>query len=282
MNLICMKKHILDLRVTQSERVGASCVLLRARLPEARMPQVAPGQFAQLRIDGVPQLLLRRPISIHDVDYEKNEVSFLVQEVGEGTRWLTQLKVGDALNVVMPLGHGFTTDIEPGHRVLLIGGGVGVAPLLYLGKVLKSKGCQPIFLLGGRTANLILRLDAFRQVGEVHVTTEDGSLGEKGFVTQHSILRSAAVGIQGSASDERERRPAISRICTCGPRPMMMAVARFAREHHIPCEISLENRMACGVGACLCCVENTTEGHKCVCTEGPVFDANLIIEELKN
>lgn len=266
-----MKKEIIDLKVTHHERVGAGCVLLCARTEGRTLPTVAPGQFAQLRIDGASNVLLRRPISIHDVDYATNEISFLVQVVGAGTQWLATLQEGDVLNAVLPLGHGFTTDFAPGSHVLLIGGGVGVAPLLYLGKILKEKGVCPTFLLGARTASLFARLDAFRQAGEVLLTTEDGSLGERGFVTQHSVLMGGEKRVEHFAM-----------IQTCGPRPMMMAVVRYAREHTIPCEISLENRMACGVGACLCCVEHTTEGHKCVCTEGPVLDAKLIIEELKD
>ncbi|MBQ8051540.1 MAG: dihydroorotate dehydrogenase electron transfer subunit [Bacteroidaceae bacterium] len=255
-----MRKRIIDLRVTSTECVGAGCVLLRLRPEEGHLPECRPGQFAQLRVDG-PGVFLRRPISIHDV--EGDEISFLVQVVGEGTRWLADLKVGDRLNVVMPLGNGFSMPASEG-RVLLVGGGVGVAPLLYQGKALKEQGIPFAFLLGARTKDLLLRLDAFRQLGDVYVTTEDGSEGERGFVTQHSQL---------SASDGRW-----TMIQTCGPTPMMRAVARYAQERGIPCEVSLENKMACGVGACLCCVQQTTEGHKCVCTDGPVFDAQMIID----
>lgn len=249
-------KVILDLKITHSESVGAGCVLLQAKPVEGRLPDCQPGQFAQLRVDA-PNVLLRRPISIHDV--EDDTISFLVQVVGDGTRWLGELKPGDTLNAVLPLGRGFTVYAEETDGdVLLIGGGVGVAPLLYLGKKLKAKGIQPTFLLGARSRAQLLRLDAFRQVGRVLVTTEDGSEGEQGFVTQHSIW----------AGDSR-----FSMIYTCGPGPMMKAVARLAVERGLDCEASLENRMACGVGACLCCVEELADGHNhCVCTEGPVFN----------
>lgn len=253
-----MKKHIIDLRVTGTERVGAQCVLLRMEPVEGALPEMAPGQFVQLRVDA-QGVFLRRPISIHDV--RGNEIDFLVQVVGEGTAWLASLTVGDTVNAVLPLGKGFSTHHPQPTTPLLVGGGVGVAPLLYLGRVLKEKGIRPTFLLGARTKDLLLRLDAFREVGEVLVTTEDGSMGEKGFVTQHSVFNSTTPSL----------------IQCCGPTPMMKAVAKLARERGIDCEVSLENRMACGVGACLCCVTETTEGHKCVCTEGPVFDASELL-----
>ena len=110
----------------------------------------------------------------------------------------------------------------------------------------------------------LMQLDLFRAYGDVYVTTEDGSMGEKGFVTQHSILSQMT----------------FNRIATCGPKPMMQAVARYARSVNAECEVSLENMMACGVGACLCCVENTTEGHLCVCKEGPVFNINRLLWQI--
>ena len=252
-----MEKHILDLLVTKVEAPASAFVLLRMRPVEGRMPTCLPGQFAQLRIDA-PGVFLRRPISIHDI--HDDEISFLVQVVGQGTRWLASLKPGDRVNAVLPLGNGFTIP-QPGTNVLLVGGGVGVAPLYFLGRSLKAEGLRPTFLLGARTRDALLCLDAFQALGEVLVTTEDGSLGERGFVTQHSVLV--------------ERR--FDLVQTCGPTPMMKAVARYAGEQGIPCEVSLENRMACGVGACLCCVQETQEGHKCVCTDGPVFN----VDELK-
>ena len=273
-----MKKHIIDLRVTGTERVGAQCVLLRMAPVEGALPETAPGQFVQLRVDA-PGVFLRRPISIHDV--RGNEIDFLVQVVGEGTAWLGALKVGDTVNAVLPLGKGFSTHHPQPTTPLLVGGGVGVAPLLYLGRVLKERGVRPTFLLGARTKDLLLRLDAFREVGEVLVTTEDGSMGEKGFVTQHSVFERGETRNENENGNENQNSPLSTvhspLIQCCGPTPMMKAVAKLAIERGIACEVSLENRMACGVGACLCCVTETTEGHKCVCTEGPVFDASELL-----
>ena len=143
---------------------------------------------------------------------------------------------------------------------LLVGGGVGVAPLLYLGAELNAQGCEVTFLLGGRSAKDVLELDLFNKYGRVCVTTEDGTMGEKGFVTNHSVLAES-----------------FDKIFTCGPTPMMKAVACYAKEKAINCEASLENMMACGLGACLCCVEKTTEGNLCVCKDGPVFPISKLL-----
>ncbi len=223
-----------------------------------------PGQFAELRVDGSATTFLRRPISINFVDKEQNEVWFLIQTIGEGTRRLAELTKGDILNVILPLGNTFTIPEHSSDKLLLVGGGVGTAPMLYLGEQLFRKGYSPIFLLGARSSKDLLQLDDFAKYGRVYTTTEDGSHGEKGYVTQHSLL-------------QQER---FSRIYTCGPKPMMMAVAQYAKSRNISCEVSLENTMACGIGACLCCVENTTEGHICVCTEGPVFDINKLLWQI--
>lgn len=257
-----MKKYILDLKVVSSETPRPGYVLLK--LTDSKpLPPMCPGQFAELKVSGSETTFLRRPISINNVVEEKNEVWFLIHEVGDGTRRLAELGAGDTLNVVMPLGRGFTFP-EKGENMLLVGGGVGTAPLLYMGKKMCEAGMRPVFLLGGRTAGDLMQLDLFRAYGDVYVTTEDGSMGEKGFVTQHSILSQMT----------------FNRIATCGPKPMMQAVARYARSVNAECEVSLENMMACGVGACLCCVENTTEGHLCVCKEGPVFNINRLLWQI--
>lgn len=257
-----MKKYILDLKVVSSETPRPGYVLLK--LTDSKpLPPMCPGQFAELKVSGSETTFLRRPISINNVVEEKNEVWFLIHAVGDGTRRLAELGAGDTLNVVMPLGRGFTFP-EKGENMLLVGGGVGTAPLLYMGKKMCEAGMRPIFLLGGRTAGDLMQLDLFRAYGDVYVTTEDGSMDEKGFVTQHSILSQMT----------------FNRIATCGPKPMMQAVARYARSVNAECEVSLENMMACGVGACLCCVENTTEGHLCVCKEGPVFNINRLLWQI--
>ena len=260
-----MKKYILDLVVTENTAPHANYVLLKLTHREP-LPEMLPGQFAEIRIDGSPTTFLRRPISINYVDRAKNEIWFLVQLVGDGTRQLAKLQKGDTLNVVLPLGNGFTMPeaSQTPFRPLLVGGGVGVAPMLMLGAALKAQGVEPTFLLGARSSKDLLEMDVFKQLGRVFCTTEDGSEGEKGYVTQHSVL--------GQES--------FSQIYTCGPKPMMMAVAKYAQAADIACEVSLENKMACGVGACLCCVEKTDEGHVCVCKDGPVFNIKKLLWQI--
>lgn len=266
-----MKKFILDLVVTQNLQLHANYVLLKLTDPSAPLPEMLPGQFAEIRVDRSKTTFLRRPISINYVDRLRNEVWFLIQLVGDGTRALGTVSIGETVNVVLPLGNsfsfsgeGFSELYNPSNSLLLIGGGVGTAPMLYLGDELKKMGYSPIFLLGARSEGDLLQLDDFRAVGELFTTTEDGSYGEKGYVTQHSILQSRS----------------FNRIYCCGPKPMMIAVARYASEKGISCEVSLENKMACGVGACLCCVEDTQEGHKCVCKEGPVFNTKELLWQI--
>ena len=150
------------------------------------------------------------------------------------------------------------------QRLLLVGGGVGIAPLLFMGQEMLRMGIRPTFLLGARSASDLVRLEAYRACGDVYITTEDASAGERGFVTQHSILRDAT----------------FDGIAVCGPKPMMMAMASYAKSRGIPCEVSLENMMACGLGVCLCCVEETIEGNLCVCKEGPVFNVNRLLWQL--
>ena len=260
---MALKKHIIDLQVVSVEALGERFVLLKCTDPNAPLPPMMPGQFAQLRVDGSKETFLRRPISINFVDTKLNQIWFLVQLVGAGSRALGRLREGDTLNALLPLGNGFSMPVSAEKKHLLVGGGVGTAPLLYLGAQMNLMGMRPTFLLGARTTDMLLQLEDFERVGDVYVTTEDGSAGEKGFVTQHSILF----------------KQHFDRISVCGPSPMMKAVARFARANSVPCEVSLENMMACGLGACLCCVEKTAKGNVCVCTEGPVFDINELTWE---
>lgn len=250
-----MKKHITNFTIRDKKIYNDLYFSLTLLHPD-KLPEIEAGQFVEVEIPGNKQVMLRRPISIHDVDYGRNTLTLLVQVVGKGTRTLSQISTGETLNLVYPLGHGFS---QEGKNVLLVGGGAGIAPLLYLSKCLAAKGTKSTILLGGRTAAMIPVQEEFRPFGTVAFATEDGSLGEKGLVTQHSLF-------SGN----------YDRIYTCGPTPMMKAVARHAMQNGIECEVSLENMMACGIGACLCCVVDSDQGHKCVCKEGPVFNAKQL------
>lgn len=249
-------KQILDLQVQETAHPREDYVFLRLTNPLGAMPPMEPGQFVEVRVDDSPTTFLRRPISVNYAD--EKELWLLIHCVGEGTRHLARLQAGDKLNCLLPLGHGYTISSSDKEECLLIGGGVGTAPLLYLGQRLRQEGHNVTFILGGRSASDILQKDLFKEIGEVYITTNDGTLGEKGFVTQHSVLSNQT----------------FTKIYTCGPKPMMQAVVRWAKAHNVACEVSLENMMACGLGACLCCVENTKKGHVCVCKDGPVFDMN--------
>ena len=250
-----MKKFMLDLMVKENKILSDQYNLLILTSIE-KLPEILPGQFAEVRVDGSPTTFLRRPISIHYVDYELNELWLLIQVKGDGTKRLAHMIVGESLNLLFPLGNSFNEPVNKGASVLLVGGGCGVAPLLYLGSNLSKKGFKVNFLLGARSKDDLIELCEYERFGNVYTTTEDGTLGERGFVTQHSLLKDSNFDY----------------YYTCGPTPMMKAVARHALQTKAICEVSLENTMACGIGACLCCVTDTTEGHVCVCTEGPVFN----------
>ncbi|MBR5784532.1 MAG: dihydroorotate dehydrogenase electron transfer subunit [Bacteroidales bacterium] len=256
-----MKKYI-DNFIIAEKRVCSSQYFVLVLKHPSKLPQVLPGQFVEVEVKGNKDVYLRRPISVHDVDVENNTLSLLVQIVGKGTTTLSMLKEGDSLSLVYPLGKGFSVE---GENPLLVGGGCGLAPLLYAARCYSQKGVRPDVLLGGRTADLIPIKDEFKPFANVFFATEDGSLGEKGLVTQHPVFLSSH-----------------DRIVACGPNPMMKAVARYANEKDIACEVSLENSMACGIGACLCCVADTDKGHKCVCKEGPVFDAKDLTKWSQN
>jgi dihydroorotate dehydrogenase electron transfer subunit len=253
-------KYAHDLDVIENKILSRNYFLLSLKCP-ITVPEIAPGQFAEIRIDHAPNTYLRRPFSVYDVNLAENTISFLIKKIGEGTNVLAALKPGDRVSIVYPLGKGFGE--AAGTRVLLVGGGVGIAALLLLAGKMKKEGKEVDILFGGRSAEDIVDSGKFQACGELHVATEDGSMGEKGVVTQHPVMQDLS---------------AFTKIYTCGPDPMMKAVAQIAHSQGISCEASLENLMACGIGACLCCVVETTGGNRTTCIDGPVFDTRLIKE----
>jgi dihydroorotate dehydrogenase electron transfer subunit len=254
-----MKKFIHDFVVTRNHHITDDYFAIYMKCP-VNLPSILPGQFAEVLVSNSTTTYLRRPFSIYDTDPDNNELSLLIKKVGDGTVALSKLNEGDIVNLIYPLGNSFS--LPEGNKALLIGGGVGIAPMLLLAKQLNSKGFKPDVLIGGRTANDIVEPEKYIPFGEVFITTDDGSAGEKGMVTQHSLFT--------------EKVKEYSAIYACGPDPMMKAVARLAATLEIPCEISLENTMACGIGACLCCVVETVDGNKTTCVEGPVFDTRKL------
>jgi dihydroorotate dehydrogenase electron transfer subunit len=252
-----MMKRVEDLTILRTHWLNYKTyvIVLEGDTP---IPEIQPGNFAEIQVGNSSKVFLRRPFSIFDANYQANTMSFFVKIVGEGTRIIGELRKGDKLNAIFPLGNSFS--LASGKRVLIVAGGSGIAPFLLLGKQLKSADKKVTFLFGGRTSDDIVLTEEFSPFGRVEVTTEDGSIGHQGMVTDHPILM----------NDEFP----YDQIYTCGPDPMMKAIARVARSKGIPCQVSLENTMACGFGACLCCITPTVRGNVCVCTEGPVFDIN--------
>lgn len=255
-----MKKFNHDFEVLHNERINKDYFLLKL-WSEEDLPLILPAQFAEVLIEGSTSTFLRRPISIHDVNYEKNTLTLLIRIAGEGTAKLSEIKSGAILNIIYPLGNSFSLPAK--DNVLLVGGGCGVAPMLYAAKYFMQFGFNPTLLLGYRDKESVLRRAKFAKYGNVFYTTEDGSFGEKGNVLNHSIFNSDFFNYE--------------RIYACGPEIMLKNIADWAISHNVPCEVSLENMMACGIGACLCCVQKTTDGHKCVCTEGPVFNVKELV-----
>lgn len=246
------------MKLESNQALGENYGLLTLRASEP-LPEILAGQFAQVRIDGSKSTFLRRPISICSARPEDGLVELLVRRAGPGTASLLSTTVSENVNIMLPLGRGFSMPANKDAKLLLVGGGVGVAPMYALGLRLKDAGYSPEFLLGARTEADLLLLDRFKALGQVYVTTDDGSAGVRGVVTAHP----------------RMQQP-VDMVYCCGPKPMMVAVAKAAQRIGAQCEVSLENMMACGLGACLCCVEKTVRGNVCVCTEGPVFNVNSL------
>ena len=250
-----MKKFIHDFTVIKKWLPGGNHIILDLLCPEP-LPLINPGQFAEVLIPNVPDVFLRRPFSIHDVDVHHNTVSLFIRIAGKGTRGLAAIREGENLNMVYPLGQGFRL---PEHdSMLLVGGGCGVAPLLFLAHRLSDSNYHPDILIGSRSSDEIHEIEKYRQYGNVHLITEDGSVGEKGLVTHHSIFKDSKFPFKT--------------IFACGPEGMLRAVNHAVKNRDTEVFVSLENTMACGIGACLSCVVKTTTGNRCVCSEGPVFN----------
>jgi dihydroorotate dehydrogenase electron transfer subunit len=254
-----MKRKIDDLIILSNLKINDRFFVIEAASKE-KLPEILPGQFLQVRVDNAPHTFLRRPLSVHNVDYKRNSISMLVQIAGEGTEKLSGLRQGESINVVYPLGNSFTIP-EKGEKVLLTGGGCGMAPLLYLAHKASESGADVTITLGFRNKARVLDYQSFEKLGKVFLATEDGSIGKKGFITDIPAFKETNW----------------DRVYCCGPELMMKSIARECSAREIFCEVSLENLMACGIGACLCCVVDTTKGNVCTCTDGPVFNIKSLL-----
>ena len=252
--------------IVANERDTDSYYRLVLRAPQMA-PLIQPGQFAHVRILPLKDALLRRPFSIFQV--AGDTFSILYKSVGKGTDVLSRMRPDEDLSVIAPLGHGFTVPPAGGETPLLIAGGYGMAAMFLLAQRSPQKG---IVFVGGRRRVDILCEPEFAAIGwEVRATTEDGSHGEKGLVTQPLLA-------------ELKRGAARKKLYACGPTPLLKAVGRLAAEFNLPCELSMDEHMCCGVGTCLTCVIPVKSGdgweYQRTCTEGPVFDSRQIVWEI--
>ncbi len=238
-------------------------------------PEIAaiakPGQFVHILVSEQFDPLLRRPFTIYKA--KDGNVDILFQVIGKGTLLLSQKRTGEVVKIMGPLGYGFSI-LYNLDTAVLVGGGVGVATLMLLAEELRKAKRRVLTLIGARSQKMLLCVDEFREIGvDVCVSTDDGSCGYKGFVTE--LLREMLYDIIS------HEHPV---IYACGPDEMLKAVTTISADFNIPAQIALENRMGCGVGACLGCVrkirmQNGTHEYKRVCLEGPVFDGQEIIWE---
>ena len=224
-----------------------------------------PGNFIEIRVNDDIEPFLRRPISIHKMDKENGVLEFIFQEKGKGTKILSSRKEGELIDIIGPLGFG-TFKYSSYQNLAIIGGGIGVFPLYELAKCAKQENKNINTYLGFRNKELVVLENEFKNVSNnLIITTDDGSYAEKGFA------------IDFLKKDIEEGK--IDSIYACGPLPMLRAVRELALEKNIPCQISLEEKMACGLGVCLGCAVKTAASHKetpeywHVCKAGPVFQA---------
>ena len=249
-----------ECKIVSKEQVGDAVYMTLEVGDMIRASFRAPGQFVHIRCG--EGLLLRRPISVCScMEDEPDDLLSIVFEVrGEGTRWLAGRELGDSLDVLGLAGNGF--DLKPEGRYLLVGGGIGIPPMLGCAQY---TGGRATAILGGRSRDKIILEDFFREdCAKVLCATDDGSLGHHGFVD--ALVRR-------ELSEDR----GYDGVLACGPKPMLYSIVQAARRHHVPCQVSMEERMGCGVGACLVCACDMADGsRKHVCKDGPVFDSREV------
>lgn len=250
--------------VVSQKQIGTGIYDLTIQTKEIAAAAKA-GQFVSVYSNDASKLL-PRPISLCGIDRKAGTLRLVYRVTGKhtGTEEFSRLQAGDTMKIMGPLGNGFT--VEKGRKAFLIGGGIGVPPMLQLAKEMKDAGENFQIVMGYRDAGTFL-LDEFKEQGESFVATEDGSVGTKGNVLD-------AI---------RENHLDADVIYACGPTPMLRALKAYAEEQNMTCYVSMEERMACGIGACLACVCNSTEKdahsnvkNKRICKEGPVFNAKEV------
>ncbi len=249
-----MKYDASAYELVNNTEIAAGIFDWRVRSPRGAI-NALPGQFAHI---SVPGKTLRRPISICDVNGDEMRLVFQVK--GEGTLIMSRQTPGTQVDILAPLGNGFS--LSPQKRYCFIGGGIGVPPMLYCTRQSEN----PLVITGFRTADLVILQDDFKEAGaELYLATDDGTAGIHGFVTD--VLE--------------EKINEVDEICACGPLPMLKNTAKLAKKYNKPCFVSLEERMGCGVGACLVCAckvkRNGSEEYLHVCKDGPVFNSGEVV-----
>jgi dihydroorotate dehydrogenase electron transfer subunit len=264
-------KHLAEAVILWNLRAGGACYRMGIGC-HPTFETAEPGQFVMIRLQSHAEPLLRRPFSIHDLIWENNRISgieILYKVIGTGTEKLAGCRKGDVVDILGPLGNGFSL-VDPPGSVFMAAGGIGVAPFLFLSKTLLKQGVDAsriVLFFGGRSTGDLAGLKSFEKLGiTIQPATEDGSTGVKGMVTVPLV------------SAIRATKPDI--LYACGPVPMLKTVTSLSADHDVRCEISIETMMACGMGACLgCAVESRRTGKRYLhaCVDGPVFDARQII-----
>lgn len=253
--------RLLNARIIHKERLASDIVRLRIATDELARSSF-PGQFVNIKVGLGYFPLLRRPFSIHRVERNAGWVEILFKILGPGTDWLGRCAIGDELDLLGPLGKGFQLQ-EGISQAVLIAGGLGIAPLLFLAQELRQQQIPVTLLYGNKSQSACCCQDDFRELGvQSWIATEDGSVGFVGKVTELAL-----------AHRELWQMPR-AMIYACGPNPMLQQVKQMAAEAHISCQVSLETMMACGFGVCLGCVVKSTAANnsfKYVCKDGPVF-----------
>ena len=254
-----LPKYVEDVRIIEQRSPVHGVYILTLHAPNIAKSAM-PGQFVEVSVP--KESVLRRPLGIAEVSRSDGWIRLIYRSVGQGTMLLAMQKKGEQLSVLGPLGHGFHTAL---HRPLLVGGGMGLTPLLFFAA---ERAGEADVLMGGRNrAELFWETLYAPYVHELFITTDDGSYGSKGGVT--SVLPYLLAG--GNYDG----------IAVCGPPIMMERVAAIAEEYDLYCEVSLERRMACGLGACLSCSIDTRSGRRKVCKDGPVFSGREVYYEAR-
>jgi dihydroorotate dehydrogenase electron transfer subunit len=250
------------------QALGGAYALLTFEHPEVAGAEA--GQFGMIQPAHHADVTLRRPFSIMDTDPGKGRFSIFLKAIGTGSRSVFDLRIGETARVLGPLGHGFSMP-APSERVFLVGGGYGVAPFALFSHRLRAAGARFHLFYGGRSASELPLIEELERRGiALTLSTDDGTRGESGRVT-------------GPLLEALESERGDARLYACGPEPMMHAVAKIAEERNLPCEVSLDPWMGCGLGTCLGCVVRIQEPgadkwkNRPACTEGPVFDSRKVV-----